>query len=230
MSNFKSNHPKQAYVRDVYLAYLINGARRTKEEGYPIIEGWMIADTPPSYVAQWDRRNEVSDPVKTAMSFYCVDPSLTPVLNNPKRYVEKLGSYHSVIGMDASPFDNMPPVVQKSQIFCNLAITYYYGTCGLKVIPNVRLGTEVTYDSLEAYPKHHLIAIGTNGFTKSLKNRGIFKEQIELVVESLEPKGIVVYGPATDDLFESARERVIPIYQYDSYMMKRNKRRKEEKK
>ena len=230
MSNFKTKHPRQAYIRDVHLAYLINGARRTKKEGYPIIEGWMIEDTPPADIAQWDRRNNVADVTTTAMSFYCTDPNLTPVLNNPARYVEKLRMYHSVIGMDASPYDNMPPVVQKSQVYCNLAVTYYYGACGIKVIPNVRLGTEVTYDSLEAYPRGHLIAIGTNGFTKLLKNRIIFKEQIGLVVETLSPSGIIVYGPATDDLFESARRRGIPIYQYDSYMMKRNRERKEEKK
>ncbi len=111
MSNFKSKHPQQAYVRDVYLAYLINGARRTKTEGYPIIEGWMIAGTPPNSIAQWDRRNEVNDVVNTSMSFYCVDSNLTPVLNNPSGYVDKLRPFHSVIGMDASPYDNMPPVV-----------------------------------------------------------------------------------------------------------------------
>lgn len=47
MSNFKKKHPAGAYVRDVHLAYLIKGARRTKGEGYPIIEGWMIAKHPP---------------------------------------------------------------------------------------------------------------------------------------------------------------------------------------
>lgn len=50
MSNFKKKHPAGAYVRDVHLAYLIKGARRTKGEGYPIIEGWMIAKHPPQTV------------------------------------------------------------------------------------------------------------------------------------------------------------------------------------
>ena len=63
-----------------------------------------------------------------------------------------------------------------------------------------------------------------------MKNRIVFKEQIGIVVDALSPSGIIVYGPATDDLFESARSRDIPIYQYDSYMMKRNRGRKEEKK
>ena len=226
MSNFKKKHPAGAYVRDVHLAYLIKGARRTKGEGYPIIEGWMIAKHPPEDIFQWDKRNEVTDPANTAMSFYCNDVGFTPILNNPQKYVEKLKKYQCVIGLDASPYDNMPPVVQKSQIFCNLAVTDYFGTQGIKVVPNVRLGSEETLDSLDAYPKHHLIAIGTNGFTWSLANRVIFKNQVDLVVKELAPSGILVYGPASDYIFEYAKQQGVQIYQYDSFTMKRNMQRK----
>ena len=91
------------------------------------------------------------------------------------------------------------------------------------MIPNVRLGNSETLTSLEAYPKKHLICIGTNGFTHRLDNRRIFKEQVEQVVDYLCPSGILVYGPASDYIFESAINKSIPIYQYDSYMMSRNR-------
>ena len=116
-------------------------------------------------------------------------------------------SYQCIIGMDASPYDNMPLVVQKSQIYLNLGITYYYGKQGIKVIPNVRIGTEDTLSSLAAYPHNHLIAIGTNGFTRSLNNRIIFKEQVEIIVKTLQPTGILVYGPASEYIFEEAIKR-----------------------
>lgn len=223
MSNFKKQIPRNAYRRDVYLAYLIEGARRTNPDGYPIIEGWMIEKKIPKHLAQWDKRNCVDDPEQTAMSFYCIDSALTPVLNHPDKYVEKLKQYQCVIGMDASPYDNMPLVVQKSQIYLNLAITYYYGKQGIKVIPNVRVGTNDTLSSLAAYPHNHLIAIGTNGFTHSKANRIIFKEQVAFIINSLEPSGILVYGPASDYVFEEAVKRRVPLYQYDSYMMLRNR-------
>jgi hypothetical protein len=94
------------------------------------------------------------------------------------------------------------------------------------VVPNVRLGSEETLDSLDAYPKHHLIAIGTNGFTWSLANRVIFKNQVDLVVKELAPSGILVYGPASDYIFEYAKQQGVQIYQYDSFTMKRNMQRK----
>lgn len=220
---------KKPYIRDVYLAYLINGAKRTELDGYPIIEKWMVAEEPPKEVFQWDRRYDVKTPKTSGMSFYCVDEKLIPVLNNPDRYIDKLSKYQCVLGMDASPYDNMPLVVQKSQIYDNLAITYFYGKNGLKIIPNVRIGVTDTLSSLEAYPKGTLISIGTNGFTHNLANRKIFREQVRIVIDTLLPAGILVYGPASEYIFEEAIRRKIPIYQYDSYTMNRNKLLKKQK-
>ena len=192
---------KSPYVRDVYLAYLIDGARRTETDEFPIIEEWMVATEPPKEIIQWDRRCDVKDPLNTAICFYCCDPGFQPILGNPQRYAEKMKQYQCVVGLDASPFDNMPLVVQKSQIYLNLGITYYYGLLGIKVIPNARLGD----------------------------NRIIFAEQVKRIVDELEPKGICVYGLASDEIFGYARLKGIPIYQYDSYTMKENAKDRERK-
>mgnify|MGYP004445084897 CR=1 FL=1 len=178
--------------------------------------------SPPKEIIQWDRRRDVVDPKNTGMCFYCTDPNFAPILGNPKAYVDKLKEYQAVIGIDASPYDNMPIVVQKSQIYLNLGITCYYGFRGMKVIPNVRLGDNRTLSSLEAYPHHTLIAIGTNGFIKLLENRYFFADQAMRVVDELEPTGICVYGPAPDSIFGYAHFKGVPIYQYDSYTMKEN--------
>lgn len=220
---------KTPYLRDVFLAYLIAEARRTKTDEYPIIEAWMVPIVPPTDMFQWDRRYDVVYPSNAAMSFYCSDPGFQPILNNPKRYIEKLKKYQCIVGLDASPYENMPLVVQKSQIFLNLACTYYFGSMGVKVIPNVRIGDNRTMTSLEAYPHHTLIAIGTNGFTKLKENRKVFAEQVKEIVDTLEPTGICVYGPASEEIFGYAKLKNIPIYQYDSYTMKENAKDRERK-
>lgn len=223
------NKPKKPYIRDVFLAELIKGAQLTKPDGYPIIEGWMVAKTPPRELFQWDRRQDVIEPAESGMSFYCNDKGFIPILNNPQGYTEKLRKYKCIIGIDPSPYDNMPLVVQKSQIYNNLAITYYYGMQGLEVIPNVRLGNNQTMGALSAYPKGTLIAIGTHGFTKRLDNREVFKNQVSITVEVVKPSGIVVYGAASEYIFEAAYKNDIPIYQYDSYTMKQNAKDKAER-
>lgn len=178
----------------------------------------MVASNPPKEMIQWDRRLDVTDPPNTGMCFYCSDPAFQPILGNPKAYVEKLRTYGVVVGLDPSPYDNMPLTVQKSQIYLNLATTYYYGKQGFKVIPNVRLGSPETLSCLDAFPEHSLIAVGTH----RKDNRTIFAEQIKIVVDRLEPIGICVYGPASDELFGYARSKGVEIYQYNSYTMKEN--------
>ena len=65
---------KTPHVRDVYLAYLIDGARRTETDEFPKIEEWMVATEPPKEIIQWDRRYDVKEPLNTAICFYCCDP------------------------------------------------------------------------------------------------------------------------------------------------------------
>lgn len=182
----------------------------------------MVAAEPPKEMIQWDRRRDVTDPQNTGMNFYCSDLAFQPILGNPKAYTEKLRKYGLIVGLDPSPYDNMPLVVQKSQIYLNLATTFFFGKQGIRVIPNVRLGSPATASCLDAFPKQTLIAIGTHGFTHRKDNRAIFVEQIKIVVDKLNPSGICVYGPASDELFGYARIKGIPIYQYDSYTMKEN--------
>lgn len=222
METIEYKYLTNPYVRDVFLSYLIKGARRTTLDGYPIIEEWMVATDIPREVYQWDCRYEVKDPSVTGMSFYCNDKGFTPILNNPHAYIDKLSEYACVIGMDASPYDNMPLVVQKSQIYTNFAITYFFGTQGLKVIPNVRIGNDDTVGMLDAMPRGCLIAVGTNGFTWRRDNREIFRKQMKIVTDVLRPSGVLVYGQAYEYVFQSTIEAGIPVYQYDSHTIKRN--------
>lgn len=227
---YKSFKSKVPYLRDVYLAYLIDGAERTEKYGFSIIPPEFCYDKVPGDATQWNQRSQVKDPAHTAMSFYCKDEWFQPILSDPKAYVEHLRQYECVIGMDCSPFDNMPAWIADHQIGLNLAIDYYFGKCGLKIIPNVRISNSPgSEESLQAYPKHVLISIGTNGFTKEVANRDIFMNQVAKIVDTLEPAGIIVYGPAADDIFINPRFRGIPIYQFDSYMQKRNSSRKHRK-
>lgn len=151
------------------------------------------------------------------------------LIRHKDNYLNLLKKAAVVIGIDASPYDDMPLVVQKYQIYRNLAITYYYGKQGIKIIPNVRLGSNYTFSSLEAYPHHTLIAIGTNGFMRNKDNRYLYETQFERIVEELEPTGVVIYGPVYQEINDIAEAKGIKIYPYESYTMKQNAADKKDK-
>ena len=207
---------------------MIEGARYT-EDGYPIIERWMVTTDVPKSLSQWNCRSKVKDKANTAMSFYCNDTYFQPVINNPDKYIRELEQYSAVLGMDASPYDNFSPIVQCSQIFVNLAITYYFGRIGLKVIPNVRIGHVLTYKSLKAYPHNTLIAIGTNGFVKETKNKLIFRDQLKLICETIKPTALIVYGTTPIDIFEPVYKLNIPVFSFESYIHARRRKSNEGK-
>lgn len=211
------------YIRDVYLAKLIDGARLT-ELGFPIIEKRMVETELPKDIIQRDCKSCFKDNKDNAISFYCNDQYFQNVISNPDKYIKIFEEYKCIIGLDASPFDNMPLVVQYSQIFINLAFTYYLGRRGFKIIPNVRLGDNRTYISLDAYPKHTLIAIGTNGFIKDNSNLIKLKKQIIKIIDTLEPSGILIYGKDSKNLIDWAYLKGIPVYQYDSFICKRRQK------
>ncbi len=54
----------------------------------------------------------------------------------------------------------------------------------------------------------------------------IFMNQVHEIIDALEPLGICVYGPASDEIFGYAISKGVSIYQYDSYTMKENEKDK----
>lgn len=211
------------FIRDTFLARLTKGARFTKDDEYPIIEEWMVAKVPPKNIIQYDKRNTLKDADKKnyTLAFYCDDKYLNGIISNIDKLLDEFSKYESIIGMDASPYDNMPLRVQQSQIYLNISSTYYAGRKGISLYPNVRLGDCRTLSSLQAYPKGTLISVGTNGFLKNFENRNLFANQLNTICDVLNPTGIIVYGPAPDDVFSYPKSLGIKIFQYDSYIQMR---------
>jgi hypothetical protein len=90
----------------------------------------------------------------------------------------------------------------------------------LKGIKNLTID-ELTDDFLNAIPKGHLIAIGTYGFIKTVKEQNVWFEHINKIIEILKPKGIVVYGSLPKDFKSWLKLNNIKFKIYESYHSKR---------
>lgn len=88
---------------------------------------------------------------------------------------------------------------------------------GIKVIPNIRFGDRRTYriccDGIE---KHCVIAIGTHGNIKLVKEREIFLKGLDAIVKKLEPTVIVIYGSSPDKYFKKYMDAGIKVVKFDS--------------
>lgn len=202
---FVSNKPrKKKKVKDVFKAYLTEGCKRTKQEGYPIIPVWMIpTDVSNIKIIPFSKWRDVADTIgEYYICFFCQDDAFKSVLNNPKRYIKLFRRAKGIIGFDYSIFFDMPPVTQKSQMNDNLSLTFYYGMRNIKVIPNVRYGIEATRDDfLSAIPRNSIIAIGSYGCVHTIKEKERYIHFLREMLPILTPKIIVVYGAMPDDVF-----------------------------
>ena len=107
----------------------------------------------------------------------------------------------------------------------SIALSFYYGKQGVKVIPNIRYGVdELANEFLSAIPQNTLIAIGTHGFIKETYQKAEWYCFLEKVVDVLHPTGIVIYGTLSGKVFDEFRNQC-DIFCYEPWIYSDRKRR-----
>jgi hypothetical protein len=216
-------------VEDSFQAFLVEGANFTENEEYPIIESWMIPSIPPKKIMPFDKalnyRGDLSD---VYVCTYARDCTFERIRKNPQKYLSFFKKCAGLIGFDFSVHSDMPIVKQKAQMNDNLSFSFYYGKQGNMLIPNIRCGIdELTDEFLSAIPKHTLIAIGTHGFIKELKQKAEWYCFLEKVINKLEPLGIVVYGKLSGHIFEEFEDKC-KFYYYEPWIYSNRKKKGED--
>lgn len=217
---------KIGVIEDSFQAFLTENARFTKKEEYPIIEKEMIAKTIPKKILPFSKAiNSKEDLKDTFICFYERDICFKRVSQNPKKYLSFFKRCGGIIGLDFSIHDDMPLIPQKSQINKNLSLTYYYGSNGIPIIPNIREGSDLTTkDFLKAFPKDCIIALGSHGFCKTIIQKAEWFCFLERVEKELKPSSIVVYGSLYGKQFDAFKERN-NIYFYPPWITNKHKKR-----
>ncbi|ACV22892.1 Uncharacterised protein [Slackia heliotrinireducens] len=151
------------------------------------------------------------------MHFYEFDYLFERVWRDPRRYLPILRRFNGVILPDFSVYRDMPLVMQLWNIYRSRAIGFWLQANGVEVIVNVRWGDRRTYRvCCDGAPKGGVIAVGTVGAVQSTEDRLFFAEGLAVVVRRLDPKAIVVYGSAPEEIFGRYREAGIEIVQFAS--------------
>ncbi|MCR5835271.1 MAG: DUF4417 domain-containing protein [Lachnospiraceae bacterium] len=199
--------------KDVFNAFLVKSATYAGDYEFPrIIASYDI----PNKLISFSKATALKD-TNQWVHFYEDDYLFERIWKNPEKYLDILKKYNGVILPDFSLYRDMPLCMQIWNIYRSRAIGHWLQTNGIKVIPNIRYGDYRTYyiccDGIE---KHCTIAVGTHGNLKLIPDREVFLSGLDAIVETLEPKTIVVYGAAPDKFFEKYKKAGINIVQFDS--------------
>ena len=206
-------------VTDNFKASLIKGAEFTAEEEYPILSSAFISSELPKNIIPFDKSKEVKNRKDYYVCFYCADETFNRIYTYPVKYLRYLSTFAGVITPDWSIHEDLPIIKQKENMNKNLEIAYYYGSNGIRIIPNIRTGTDrIKEEYYKAIPKHSTIAIGTYGFIKTIEEHENFDAYIEDIVYYLAPRDVVVYGATPKRVFDKYIKYGIKFHQYDPYI------------
>jgi len=202
-------------MKDVFRAYLVEGASFTEGEEYPIIKSCNLI---PENVIPFSKINNVTD-YNQVVHFYEPDYKFECFGNKPRQYLKRLRKFKAVITPDFSVYRNMPLVVQRHQIYLNRAFGFWLQKNGISIIPNVRYGDERTYSfCFDGILPNSVISIGTHGNIKEKKDIQYNIKGISKTIERLKPKAVLIYGAIVKDMEYILNENNIKYYVYDSYI------------
>ena len=210
MSKLKSDMKS---CKDVFNAFLVTLATYAGIFEFPVIQP---TDRIPNRLIPFSKAVGSKD-FDQWVHFYEFDYLFERVWRDPRRYLPILRRFNGVILPDFSVYRDMPLVMQLWNIYRSRAIGFWLQANGVEVIVNVRWGDLRTYRvCCDGAPKGGVIAVGTVGAVRSTEDRLFFAEGLAVVARRLNPKAIVVYGSAPEEIFDRYREAGIEIVQFAS--------------
>lgn len=199
--------------RDVFHAFLVKNASYDGNLEMPCIKA---EDAVPKDVITFSKAVR-SKEYDNFVHFYEDDVNFERIWSNPNRYLPILKKFDGVISPDFSLYRDMPLVMQQWNTYRSRAIGHWLQENGITVIPNIRFADERSFAfCCDGISRESTIAVGSHGCVKGCIDRMYFKKGMEYVVHKLEPKCIIVYGTAPDDIFGDYRDAGIKICQYNS--------------
>lgn len=141
--------------------------------------------------------------------FYEDDGLFMDFLQHPKKYFPLLRKAAGIIAPDCSMYFDDPFVLNLIAVYMRNSIASFLQENGFYVVPNVRWGNEKTYTrgklpeivSFEGIPKNAYISIGTYGAVKTREEKEHFKKGLYVMLKTLTPKKVLVFGAMPDEIF-----------------------------
>ena len=155
-------------------------------------------------ISEWIGFNYVlsdKEPEGKAVHFFLDDYQFQRLWNNPEKYIEKLSRYEAVLSPDFSPYADMPMATQIFNHYRKHWIGALMQEYGINVIPTIRASRDER--SLEWYldgePSGGVVAISSM-WTADKEARDYFLKEFDIMVKTLKPEKVYVYGNEVEGL------------------------------
>ena len=199
--------------KDVFRSFLVKNASYDGSLEFPCIKP---VDAIPNKLTAFSKAIHSKD-FNSFVHFFEDDVKFERIWSNPNKYLPILKKFDGTISPDFSLYRDMPLVMQEWNTYRNRAIGHWLPENGITVIPNIRFADERSYTfCCDGIAKGSSIAVGSHGCIKIKAERVYFEKGLDAIIHKLEPKRIIVYGKAPDNIFSDYIKSGIEICQFDS--------------
>ena len=207
---------KKSINQEALKPYLLKGAVLSKKYELPMLKS---AVSRPLKAIPFDKAKTTND-YEQYVHFYIHDKHFECIWNDPKKYLALLKKFEGVITTDFSLYRDMPLSTLIWNNYRNRVIAHWLQNNGVNIIFNIRWGDERTYDFVfDGIAKGGTVAISTNGCIRDKLDRHYFKKGLAKMVGVVEPKTIVNYSYAPDDIFKKYKDKGIEVVQIPNHRL-----------
>lgn len=199
--------------RNIYKAFMVEGAKFCRE--FDIPECPCTAQTVPPYLIYYNdmQKNSCSSGF---VHFYMDDYKFESVWNHPQAALKKFRRCGGVITPDFSTYQDMPAALKIYNTYRMRAFGYWLGKNGIQVINNVRWGTPETYKyCFLGIEQNSIVCVSTVGCLGDKHDEERFTEGLDVMIKTLNPRHILMYGKKGRNFFDSYIASGIPVTFYD---------------
>ena len=228
--NNNENRPRLS-DKDVFLADKLKNAN-FNTGFYQVPEIDYVEIEKPVGLVLWSNRHRCKDKSHHGLIFYeydCKFDGKDGIYNilkygtddETQHLIDELKEFAFVVCPDYSVYGNFPNYKQIDAMSRSREVGYILSTYGIKVIVNYRATYEWSYElALTGICYRGIVSIGTLGCLRDNESRKLLKDSVEALVKFVQPRVIIVYGSAPDDIFMAAKDNGTDIWQFDSEIAK----------
>ena len=217
--------------KDVFLAEKLKNAN-FNTGFYQVPEIDYVEIEKPVGLVLWSNRHRCKDKSHHGLIFYeydCKFDGKDGIYNilkygtddETQHLIDELKEFAFVVCPDYSVYGNFPNYKQIDAMSRSREVGYILSTYGIKVIVNYRATYEWSYElALTGICYRGIVSIGTLGCLRDNESRKLLKDSVEALAKFVQPRVIIVYGSAPDDIFMAAKDNGTDIWQFDSEIAK----------
>lgn len=183
---------------DVFRSYLVRNADYEDEFDIPVLYSSNLI---PNQLIPFSKAMTTKNHSQW-VHFYENDIAFLRIWRQPRKYLKILKKFYGVISPDFSLQRNMPLIMQMWSTYMGRALGNFWQHNGIEVIPNVRFNDDRTYNfAFNGLDKNANLAISSLGSLKNKEERRYFISGLEVMLKTLTPKNLMVYGSTPENIF-----------------------------